>query len=411
MSSNKITYRELRKLCILTALLISSLGCLINLEDTLSTNSTPIASLESGISETNEPEVITPTIPSTFKPTPTVPPTLETHNTPTLNPTVAPTSAPTPIPTIISHTPIDPTIEPTTISESNTAFVITIEIEVPTPVPPANTKILAVKNKNNSYWLDIEITSSTETYDKIIKNVIINDNQEYVVRLSKINTEQYRGQFNIDDYLLREKTLKWANNNLDIKVENFPERVACTGSMRPIIHCGDKVIYEPANHGDPLQVGDIITYRQLVSDIDASTECPVYDDVITIAEGYIIHRIVQVLPSYNVNRYMTRGDNNPDQDSCLVKEEHVIFRALEIIPRYYVENDLEYDYQLVTHQNLLKERDILMTDYQSALLDYNTKRSLDSAKTLTSIISLLEENLKLLQSAQQGITDAVYWDD
>tara|TARA_B100000700_G_C15036804_1_gene853240 strand:- start:291 stop:1265 length:975 start_codon:yes stop_codon:yes gene_type:complete len=324
---------------------------------------------------------------------------------------VPPTSTPTPIPTIISHTPIDPTIEPTTISESNTAFVITIEIEVPTPVPPANTKILAVKNKNNSYWLDIEITSSTETYDKIIKNVIINDNQEYVVRLSKINTEQYRGQFNIDDYLLREKTLKWANNNLDIKVENFPERVACTGSMRPIIHCGDKVIYEPANHGDPLQVGDIITYRQLVSDIDASTECPVYDDVITIVEGYIIHRIVQVLPSYNVNRYMTRGDNNPDQDSCLVKEEHVIFRALEIIPRYYVENDLEYDYQLVSHQNLLKERDILMTDYQSALLDYNTKRSLDSAKTLTSIISLLEENLKLLQSAQQGITDAVYWDD
>ena len=74
-----------------------------------------------------------------------------------------------------------------------------------------------------------------------------------MVRLSKINTEQYRGQFNIDDYLLREKTLKWANNNLDIKVENFPERVACTGSMRPIIHCVDKVIYEPANPGDPLQ--------------------------------------------------------------------------------------------------------------------------------------------------------------
>jgi len=331
--------------------------------------------------------------------------------TPVPSPTPEPALIPTDVP--ITNTIMDPTPipQPSENLDPNTAVIITIEIELPELKQKMEADILSVISKNNSYWLEIQVHSDNETYDNIIKNIIVNDSYEYVVRLSKFSPNTYRGKFNIDDHLLKEKTLKWIDNNLIFRVANFPERVACTGSMRPIIHCGDKVIYEPANHGEPLQVGDIITFRQMVEDIDASTECPVYDNVITIVEGYIIHRIVQVLSSYNINRYMTRGDNNPEQDSCLVKEEHIIFKTIEIIPRYYVINDTKYDENQMRHQELLKERDSLMNDYDSALSQYNTYRTLDAAQILTNVVNQLEKNLVSLTDVQQGITDAVSWEE
>lgn len=403
-----LIYKKICSQTVFAIFLISCVSCLVDLENTVSQNTAPPTNLEKHIPQEIKLEVITPTGVPTPSPTTSPIPTPKTTDTPIPVPTVPPTSIPTPIPIPIQTAP---TVEPSETPQANAAFIITIAIEQNQPSPDINAKLVGVKNKDNSYWVDIEMKSTVETFDKVVKKVIINDSFEYVVRLSKYNTNSFIGQFNIDDHLLKEKTLKWVIDNLDVRIENFPERVACTGSMRPIIYCGDLVKYEPANHGEELKVGDIVTFRQLVSDIDASTECPVYDDVITIIEGYIIHRIVQVLPSYNVTRYMTRGDNNPEQDSCLVKEEHVIQRVTEIIPRYYVTNDLEYDFNQSTHQNLLEERNILMADYRLALAEYNTSRGKGAAESLTSIIYQLETNLTSMQQAQQAIYDAVFWED
>lgn len=369
----------------------------------------PLTMSETTIPTKTKDKALKVSVPQADIPTQLIIPTIQ----PLLAPTVIPTPTTIPIPPIIptpTAIPVPP-VMPTVTTDSGTTFTITIEVEMPPSDPILEAQVLSVISIDNSYWLELNMTSKVEIYDNVIKKVIINDSYEYVVRLSKHNVNQYKGRFNIDDYLLRQKTLQWVQDNLDIKINNFPERVACSGSMRPIIYCGDKVIYEPANYGKPLQEGDIVTFRQLVTDIDASTECPVYDDVITIFEGYIIHRIVQVLPSYNINRYMTRGDNNSEQDSCLVREEHMIHRVIDIIPRYYVIDGLQYDFSITNHQDLLKQRDILMNDYETVLVRYNNDKTADSAAAVNKAIKALDDNLTSIHETQQSITDAIYWDD
>ncbi len=80
-------------------------------------------------------------------------------------------------------------------------------------------------------------------------------------------------------------------------------------SMLPVLHTGEAVTIDPDIDRTALQIGDIIAY----SDPRGSSK-------------RIIHRIIKKCK----DGYITRGDNNRGRDDYIVRQEHIIGKALTV---------------------------------------------------------------------------------
>lgn len=91
-------------------------------------------------------------------------------------------------------------------------------------------------------------------------------------------------------YLAISLTLSYA-----LKVEN-PVAVVISGSMEPVYYRGDIIVIkgtEPTN----IQVGDIVVYKRPYQDIP------------------IVHRAIKIIEEDGALYFVTKGDNNPSEDS------------------------------------------------------------------------------------------------
>jgi signal peptidase len=99
-------------------------------------------------------------------------------------------------------------------------------------------------------------------------------------------------------------------------------------SMEPTLLPGDLAI---VTHVYPrsLQVGDIIVYDKLMDSLQ-STPSQISTPT--------LHRIVRIVVLNNQRLFVTKGDNNPDEDSWLVPESGIMGKVVFIVP--YVGNIL-----------------------------------------------------------------------
>ncbi len=77
-----------------------------------------------------------------------------------------------------------------------------------------------------------------------------------------------------------------------------------SGSMEPTFSRGDAIIYEVIKDKDQLQRDDIIVFR--------------HDGI------FITHRIANITIQNNKRYYTTKGDNNNDVDSFILKDEDIV---------------------------------------------------------------------------------------
>ncbi|MCZ6647623.1 MAG: signal peptidase I [Nitrososphaerales archaeon] len=95
-------------------------------------------------------------------------------------------------------------------------------------------------------------------------------------------------------------------------------RIACTGSMIPVIDCGDVTIgYVP--EPDHIQVGDIIVFKE------RGLFCERYTG------EEIIHRVTEVKMKDGVISFKTKGDANFVGDPCPVSFIDVVEKIIGII--------------------------------------------------------------------------------
>ena len=328
------------------------------------------ATMEAGISAT-----LAAILPST--------PTPETTNTP------APTATPTLIPT--------PTATPR-------------PTPTQTPLPVVDPQITRLSGTNRGDLMLLQVYLPEETLDRTVKRVVadfpIHGPIEYLVGFEHSRGPYYEGKVYVDPSLLQQRTRGWVQENVGISVLNLPQRVACTGSMRPVIQCGDLVRYEPVLPDTPLEIGDIITFRLSDQDVDISKNCPWISNswgltsvssLIGTQRIYIIHRINRKVFGSFPERFLTLGDNNFFEDSCSVQKPSIVLRVVEIEKDAFVVDQDGYRRAVGEHQRLLEkygdgllELSDLLGRYGYILTDYNNRnRSVTSMETLEALYQSL----------------------
>ena len=91
-------------------------------------------------------------------------------------------------------------------------------------------------------------------------------------------------------YLVISLTLSYA-----LKVEN-PVAVVISGSMEPVYYRGDIIVIKGADPKN-IEVGDIVVYKRPYQDIP------------------IVHRTINIVEEDGTLYFVTKGDNNPFEDS------------------------------------------------------------------------------------------------
>lgn len=76
-----------------------------------------------------------------------------------------------------------------------------------------------------------------------------------------------------------------------------------SGSMEPVIQTGDLIIDD--TRFLPIRVGQVVTYRD-------------------VENGIITHRIAREEKNANQTVYVTKGDNNEDEDASPIKAEQIL---------------------------------------------------------------------------------------
>jgi signal peptidase len=95
-----------------------------------------------------------------------------------------------------------------------------------------------------------------------------------------------------------------------------------SSSMEPTVSPGDLAVVTNV-YPRSLQVGDIIVYDKLMDSLQSTP---------SQISSPTLHRIARIVVSNNQRFFVTKGDNNPEEDSWLVPEEGVIGRVTFIIP-------------------------------------------------------------------------------
>lgn len=97
----------------------------------------------------------------------------------------------------------------------------------------------------------------------------------------------------------------------------FP--VACSGSMRPTLHCDDLPV--GSAYPDSVADGDIVIYET------SKTDCP-------FGFSYIMHRIDGITQ----DGYVLKGDANASVDPCIVPFEAIVARVDRVFEGAFPEN-------------------------------------------------------------------------
>lgn len=138
----------------------------------------------------------------------------------------------------------------------------------------------------------------------------------------------------------------------DPKVEINTSGLACTGSMLPLLHCGDIVIMQTNLRHSDIQEDDIISFRRR----DCTTGRSVTDSI-------TLHRVVDIDGGW----FVTQGDNNYTVDSCRLPLINVTGKLLayieDIYPEHYMETS-NYEAIKTSFNNLQSRFDRKLKDYE-----------------------------------------------
>ena len=96
-----------------------------------------------------------------------------------------------------------------------------------------------------------------------------------------------------------------------------------SSSMEPTINAGDLALVQGA-HPRSLEVGDILVYDKLVEDLSEPNPRQI--------SAPTVHRIERIVTYNNKRFFVTRGDNNPNEDSWFVPEEGVMGKVTFVVP-------------------------------------------------------------------------------
>lgn len=99
-----------------------------------------------------------------------------------------------------------------------------------------------------------------------------------------------------------------------------------SSSMEPTVVPGDLAIVTSV-YPRSLQVGDIIVYGELVETLQSTP---------SKISSPTLHRIARIVVVNNQRFFVTKGDNNPDEDTWFVPEEGIIGKVVWVVP--YVGN-------------------------------------------------------------------------
>ena len=188
----------------------------------------------------------------------------------------------------------------------------------------------------------------------------------------------------------------------DVEINTFA--LGCTGSMLPVLHCGDIVIMQTNLKHRDIQKGDIISFQRQ----DCLTDR-------TMTGSTILHRVVDIGNDW----FVTQGDNNYTVDSCRVPISNVKGKLLAFIEDIYPEDYVvTANYEAIkTKYNDRKERfDRDRANYQEQLelLEDAEDDYYDGTIRFSSYKNILEDtkgdllSLKRLNVELDGLADTVF---
>lgn len=196
--------------------------------------------------------------------------------------------------------------------------------------------------------------------------------------------------------------------------EYYISGFACTGSMRPVLDCGDEAEFLRPPFPRDLVEGDIISFLPDIS-------CRYYK----FQEISKAHRIIAVRLENNVPYYTTKGDSSSNPDPCEITPGQIdgLLVAVRkgVRPQDIIDTS-EYDRAKERVQQLKQEYaqltklydqkkilyESLVVDYQNLVYDYQAGES--SYNLVAGSYQKLEEErvaLNALRDVLNGLTDAV----
>ncbi len=203
----------------------------------------------------------------------------------------------------------------------------------------------------------------------------------------------------------------------DPDIEINTSGLICTGSMLPILHCGDIVIMRTNLQHRDIQEGDIISFQRR----DCFTGR-------TVTESTILHRVIDIDSGW----FVTRGDNNYTVDRCRMSISNVTGKLLayieDIYPEHYMAtsnyeaiktnyNDLQerFDRNLAKYQEQLELLEDAEDDYNDDTISFSSYKNIwedteDDRLSLIRLVVELEDFSNTLSALQDMIIKGTYKD-
>jgi signal peptidase I len=203
----------------------------------------------------------------------------------------------------------------------------------------------------------------------------------------------------------------------DPDIEINTSGLACTGSMLPILHCGDIVIMRTNLQHRDIQEGDIISFQRR----DCFTGR-------TVTGSTILHRVIDIDSGW----FVTRGDNNYTVDSCRMPISNVTGKLLayieDIYPEHYMAtsnyeaiktdyNDLQerFDRDLAKYQEQLELLEDAEDDYNDDRISFSSYKNIwedteDDRLSLNRLVGELEDLATTFFALQDMIINGTYQD-
>ncbi len=189
----------------------------------------------------------------------------------------------------------------------------------------------------------------------------------------------------------------------DPDIEINTSGLACTGSMLPILHCGDIVIMRTNLQHRDIQEGDIISFQRR----DCFTGR-------TMTGSTILHRVIDIDSGW----FVTQGDNNYTVDSCRVPisnvkgkllafiediypEDYVVTANYEAIKTKYNDRKERFDRDQANYQEQLELLEDAEDDYDDGTIRFSSYKNI-LEDTKEDLLSLKRLNVEL-----DGLADTV----
>ena len=214
---------------------------------------------------------------------------------------------------------------------------------------------------------------------------------------------------NLSTWIPTSTFLNWSHN-IGPYLDNdnyFLSGFTCTGSMLPILDCGDEAIFLRPPFPRHLSVNDVISFTYT-----KDCQLPRTD---RIAKA---HRIVGIDFHKNTRVYITRGDANNTPDPCQVTNKNIngvligikkgsrpkdVRNSSEfhVLKLTIIELDRKYNKLLQEFKSQISEHEIASQYYHSSLLYYTNGQA--SYEDMLGAYNLLNKGLVSLYDKRQGL--------